>query len=485
MGVLEIAPHRETGLRPDAAAPSGSRLDRVLAFGGDWLMRHQSAIRMTQWVVVVVYILLLVVPAVLPLPDRAAHIWTNVTLAAQFAFWGIWWPFVLLSMVLVGRAWCGLLCPEGALTEAVSEHGRGLAVPRWLTWRGWPFVAFAGTTIYGQMVSVYQYPKPVVIVLGGSTLAAMAVGYLYGRSKRVWCRYLCPVNGVFGLLAKLAPVYFKVDSARWNEWTKPRGTAPATVNCAPLVPLKTMQGSNLCHMCGRCSGFRDGAITLSKRSPNDNIVRVAAHLTKPWETVLIAFGMIGLAAGAFHWSSSSWFVEVKEILATWLIDQNMGWALEPILPWWILTNYPDQNDVLSPLDGVVLVGYILASTVLVGGAVSLALAAAARTLGPWSSPRFHHLAQGLIPIAGCGVFLGLSALTVTMLRAEGVTLDWINHARAAILAGAGLWCMTLGWQISARYTDSLLRRGAAMIPMAAATGLGIFAWASLFWKVFR
>jgi polyferredoxin len=97
---------------------------------GDWLQRHQRAIRGLQWCVVAMYLVLVAVPALLPLPDRTAHLWTNVTLAAQFVFWGIWWPFVLLSMIVVGRSWCGFFCPEGTLTEFASRHGWGFRLPR-------------------------------------------------------------------------------------------------------------------------------------------------------------------------------------------------------------------------------------------------------------------------------------------------------------------------------------------------------------------
>lgn len=464
-----------------AEAPRELAVDRVLRRFGDWLSHHQGVLRRIQWVVVVAYAVLLIVPTLLPLPTRAAHIWSNLTLFSQFVFWGLWWPFVLLSMVLVGRAWCGILCPEGALAEVASEHGRGWSTPRWMKWRGWGFVAFALTTIYGQMVSVYQYPGPALIVLGGSTGAAMVVGYLYGRNKRVWCRYLCPVNGVFGLLSKLAPFHFHVDGAAWRAAPKHSVGRSDYVNCAPLVPIRTMRGASMCHMCGRCSGVK-GAVALQRRSPMHEIIHVAGDEPRAWDTALIIFGLMGVAAGAFHWTTSDIYIATKQWLAEWLLSAGVTWPLEPNLPWWMLTNYPDANDSLTPLDGAVLLGYILGAALVIGSAVWLCLAAATRLAAPWQARRFHHLAQGLIPLAGCGVFLGLSAITVTMLRTEGFALAFVDGLRALLLAGASLWSLVFGWRIL-----GLTARGAhhalAFAPFAMAVFVSAASWALLFWPL--
>ncbi len=468
----EPAPHRPPAQNGATAA--------FLHALGEILRRNRRRIQQVQWAVVLLYITLVAWPAFLPLPGRLAHIWDSLTLFAQFVFWGMWWPFVLASMVLVGRAWCGLFCPEGALSEAASRIGRGHAIPRWITWKGWPFTAFAMTTVYGQMVSVYQYPKPALLILGGSTLGAVIVGFLYGRNKRVWCRYLCPVNGVFGLLAKLAPVHFSVDEDAWAKSRLSGRTGLRAVNCAPLVPIKTMRGAADCHMCGRCSGFR-GAISLSPRSPNYEIVHVAGTTPRIWESLLIIFGLMGIAAGAFHWSVSPWYVALKQAAASWLVEHNVLGPMTLQPPWWILTDYPSANDQVPILDGVVLLVYISATALAIGLAVSLCLWLAARSLGPRAAGRFHHLAQSLIPVAGCGVFLGLSGLTVTMLRAEGFELGFVGLLRALLLAAAALWSTELSWKISGLYAKRVLRRVAAtgFAVLAAAAGAG--SWAVYFW----
>lgn len=419
---------------------------------GDWLVQHGGFIRKLQWIIVLFYVFLIVVPLFLPLPDHTARVWNHLTVFSQFIFWGIWWPFVLLSMILFGRVWCGVLCPEGTVTEFASKYGRHRPIPRWIRWQGWPFVAFAGTTVYGQMASVYQYPKAAALVLGGSTIAALVVGYLYGKEKRIWCRYLCPVNGVFGLLAKLAPVHFKVNEEAWKA---SYGKKVIPVNCAPLLPLRNMQGASDCHMCGRCSGYRD-AIKLTSRSASDEIVHIGKKEANSWSSLLILYGLMGIAIGAFHWTVNPLFIETKQWIATWLIEQNILWPLDQDSPpWWLFTHYPEVNDSFSWLDGGLVIAFIFVFGFIIGSCFLAWMMLANYALGRWETQRFHHLTQALIPLAGCGVFLGLSATTVTLLKAEDVPMLWATDVRMLLLVGASLWSLWLALKISLVYTRKI------------------------------
>jgi hypothetical protein len=446
-----------------------------LARYGLWLERNGRAVRTVQWLVVAIYAVLVIVPAFLPLPSDDARALDNLTVLAQWAFWGLWWPFVILSMFVVGRTWCGVFCPEGTLTVAASRVGLHRAPPRWLRWGGWPFVAFAITTVYGQLVSVYQYPKAVLLVLGGSTIAAIATGLVFGREKRVWCRYLCPVNGVFNVLARVAPVHFRVDRERWAANAGHIAIHPVT--CAPMVRIRRMTGGAECHMCGRCAGHL-GAVTLASRPPNAEVLDASAE-SGAWDAILIVVGVIGLAIGAFQWSASPWFVQAKVLATELVVDHGPAWLLADTAPWWLMTHYPEANDVFTWLDGILIVAYIVSASLVLSTAVFASLYAAACA---WPASRARHvwrLSHALIPLAGLGVFLGLSSLTVTLAKAEGLPLTWVPWVRAFLLAAGAAWSAYLFWRML-EDAQPMRRRILAWLACSGAIAAVVAAWAILF-----
>ncbi|MBW9052510.1 4Fe-4S binding protein [Rhizobium mesosinicum] len=449
----------------------------LVATFGDVLLRHQAAIRRLQWAMVALYVVLLTVPLLLPLPTHTDYAWNNVVRFAQFVFWGVWWPFIILATALVGRFWCGILCPEGALSEFASQHGAGRAIPGWMKWSGWPVVSFVSTTVYGQLTSIYQYPKPAALLLGGSTFAAIVIGARYGKAKRVWCRFLCPVNGVFATVSKIAPLHFRVDPDSWRPGNQQQGRSSA-VNCAPLIPIKTMQGAAACHMCGRCSGYR-GAIRLSWRNPASDIVHGSGRLATMGETVLIVPVLLGLVPAALHWSDSGLFQMIRLWLVERCLDLHLIWPLSLRLPWWVLTDYPLENDVMTLVDAVALLILLSVSVVAATIVFGIPLAACVRILRMRERP-LHHLTQALIPLAAACLFSGLLSLTVSQLRSDGVVIPCLDLFRGSLVLAAAAWSAVLVLRIGALYNGRLAARmGATFImflPIAAFSIIWIVAF---------
>ncbi len=455
--------------------PGATTLGKVAAVGL-FLRRQRKLILTVQWLVVCVYAVLVVVPAFLPLPPENAHLWDNLRLFAQFVFWGIWWPGVMIATVLLGRVWCGLFCPEGSVSEWVSKYGRGRALPRWLKWSGWPFVAFVATTVYGQLVSVYEYPQAALLVLGGSTVAAVVIGLLYGREKRIWCRYLCPASGVFAVLAKIAPLHYKVDREAWDRHLD-AGKPFEPVNCAPLVDVRRMASASECHACGRCAGQRD-AVALSWRSPFAETLDLAAP-AKTADAATLLFGVLGVATAAFQWTVSPWFLKIKLTLAEWLVEREHFALLDNDVPWWLLTHYPEANDLFTWLDGALILAYLLLGGFLLGALLWLGPALAARCMRD-RRRNWQRFTLALTPLAAASVILGLSMLTVSHLRAEHVWLGWLPAFRVALLSAGGLASLWLTLRLLAPATVSPLRKALAGAAMLAPVVLMTTIWSLVF-----
>jgi polyferredoxin len=432
----------------------------LLARLGDAVRLHKRTIAAMQWSMVLAYAILLVVPAMLAMPGRGASIVNDLTLFSRFVFWGIWWPGAIAGMLLFGRVWCGLLCPEGTLTEFASRHGRRKYIPKLVRWPAWPFVAFLLLTIYGQLIGVYEYPKAMLLILGTSTAAAVAIGYLYGSGKRVWCRYLCPVTGVFGLLARLSPIHFAVDRAAWDRY--PIRVAP--IDCAPMLDVKHMRSAAQCQNCGRCSGYR-GAVGLALRSPNREIADTSSGKVSTPEGLLLVYGMLGIALGALQWKVSPMFASLRQQLAEGMLARSGAVLLQDKAPWWLLVHYPEIGVAFSWLDGLSIVAYIVGNGVVVGGLTHFCMSIAARLSG---SPRLDWkvLALALLPMAATSLFVGLTMFSVAQLRTEGIVLAATPYWRATLLIGGTSWSCWLAFRLLASGTGSVWRRASAWLCMA-------------------
>jgi len=409
-------------------SPPYRRFPALLQAAGDWLQRRQDIVRRVQWGFVLLYYFFLFVPAILPQPASRADLFHSLAGWSEILFWGLWWPGVIISMLLFGQFWCGVFCPDGALTELVSRHGRGGKIPAWVRWPGWPLAAYALVVVYEHLANAYQTPRALVVSLGGASLLALVCGYFLGRGKRVWCRYLCPISSMFSLLARCSMLHFKVDREAWDNAPKP---LPRSIDCPPLLDVRRLRSNEKCSMCGRCSGHRD-AVVLAARWPGKEIVDLSACEIRAADAFGIYFVLIGLCFGAMYWD-----------------------AFEQIGP--------------IPVAELAPASRILLLAISLGAATAIALAVAA---GMRRRAAFH-LAYALIPIAGLGLFAGALEHSFQLLQEAGYAIaDTRRLVKFACMTAGASWSILIARRIVANWNEAESPRLALCVFAALTITLG-------------
>lgn len=449
------------------------------------LLRHPRILPGLHLFMVLSYLTLVLLPPLLPTPTEDATPFTDFVRFSQFVFWYLWWPFVVLSMILFGRAWCGFLCPEGALAAWASRFGGDRPIPRWMRWGGIPLVAFVGITIYGQLIGVYEYPAPQLLILGGSTALAMTVALIYTRRGWVWCRYLCPVSLLFGVFSRLGATHFRVDQVRLASWTPSRGETGKKDPCPVFVYLPKMATNRYCLMCFRCAGWRD-AIHLRLRRPGEELLHINTTEPLVWEVVFL-FGAIGLPLGVFHWTVDPLFQRLKQLLGGVALASGLGSVIGSSAPWWVLSNHPEAGEVFNLIDGASIAVFLLGATLLAIGILSALTWLSARTLEPVLREKagmrelVTRLGYLYTPLSLFSLFLGLSQLTFGYLETVGFPGLATDVIRGALLVGGALWSLHLARRILTLQTADGRRAGLALLPHLAGVALVIGAWVPVFY----
>lgn len=372
------------------------------------LKSNDRMVASIQWCMVFVYLLLLVVPAV-----------TGNVLHQRFSrlvLWGIGWPCIVLSILLLGRFWCGLFCPDGTLTETVSHRGRNGSIPVWMRWQWLPCVVLVLTVLIGQSAGVQSDFQVTLLFLGIPTCLALVCGFLYGRRRRIWCMYLCPANGFFSLLARLSMLYFAVDKIAWKAW---HGRTER-INCAPLVNIQQMTGMSACHACGRCVGYRQ-SVQVDSRKPWDEIVGLTDSKVSNADVVMLLWGVAGIGVCSLASQNNLIVQYANRVLEGIGAEMPFFWS----------------KLLIASVSGsvVALVLYVL-----------LRFFAYLQQVVSWKLLSF-----GLLPVAGWGIFLGVCRMGVAVWQEYGFDLFWFAYVEKAVMLVAVVLSLKIGGWLMWRF----------------------------------
>jgi NosR/NirI family transcriptional regulator, nitrous oxide reductase regulator len=156
----------------------------------------------------------------------------NLPIAKHNAMWYVFAIFTVASTILWGRLYCGRICAYGALTQlmdATLPKKLRVEPPAWLEQRAaWIkyglLAAVIGYYLATHNLMVYRYVEPFWLFARTSsgstptetTLLWTGLGLLLLATvfvRNLYCRFLCPVGAMLGILSNLT--VFKIK--RWSE----------------------------------------------------------------------------------------------------------------------------------------------------------------------------------------------------------------------------------------------------------------------------
>ena len=156
----------------------------------------------------------------------------NLPIPRHNVMWYIFALFTVISTVLWGRVYCGRICAYGALTQlmdATLPKKIRVEPPAWLEQRAaWiKYGLLGGLMIYYAIthnLMVYRFVEPFWLFARASsgqtrteaTVLWAGMGLLLVATvfvRNMYCRFLCPVGAMLGVLSNLT--VFKIK--RWSE----------------------------------------------------------------------------------------------------------------------------------------------------------------------------------------------------------------------------------------------------------------------------
>ncbi len=457
-------------------------LHDVTAGRANWLaqseaffVRYKDDVLLVQIGMFFLFVLLLFLPLFLSEPGEQDGALDHFSVLANYLIWGLWFPLVFLSVIFSGRSWCGLLCPMGAASEWANKRGLKRAIPAWLRWEGTPIISFIVITILGQTVGVRDHPEAIAEVFGGTMLAAILIGYLYGRNKRAWCRHACPIGLLLGVFSRLGAVQFapKRPKPGPESYTE-KGVCPT------MIDTSRKTESRHCIECFRCvSPKAKGGLALLMRRPGSEIENIRDHNPNRAEVWFFFLGT-GSALGGFLWLVLPLYQAWRMSVATWFVEHGHFW-IGDAGPWWLMSVHPERREVFTWLDFIMIVSCMVLSALMLSAVLWSTTHLSAWLSGKMGGDssqrqRFVELGYQCAPVAMVSLILGLGAELFEPLRPLGLSSQDIGTLKAMLFTVSLLWSLFLGYKILGRQGVVAARRWLPLLPGFAGSCIVALAW---------
>ena len=131
---------------------------------------------------------------------------------ANVVVWGVWWPTLVLSVVISARAWCGY-CPMPVLSDGINSLRRKpRPVPdllaRYGVWIG--MVGFAAILLAEHASHMFTDAHATSVLLLSILSGATVTNFFFGR--RSWCKHICPLGRMVGYCSSLSIMELATNS---------------------------------------------------------------------------------------------------------------------------------------------------------------------------------------------------------------------------------------------------------------------------------
>lgn len=417
---------------------------------------HKKKILPVQVLMFLLFLILTIVPLYSRAPTAQDTVLTSMVLLSQFAFWGIWYGFCLLSVIFVGRLWCGVLCPLGALSEWVGNIGLRKSIPRWVKWDGWLIVLFVVVTIFGQTLDVRDDVFGLALLFLYIFALAIVVGFLFGKNNsRPWCRYFCPIGKILGVVSRVGCIDFIPNRGEANL---PSNT-PYYIDgrlCPTGYNLPYKRSTNNCIACGKCAyGKKNAGLGIYFRPPSYETLNIMQYHPNWYEGIFILLAP-GLSAGGFLWLILHQYQIYYNKVGSWFLENNYMFFFKSS-PMWIGSHTWNQS--YSWLDVTMITSYMVIYglwSMVVSGSL-IALASLVLKDGRHSFVNtFLKFTYQYIPIAILSIVIGLCGKFFQVMVSDfGMSVSTTIGIKVTLVVTSVLWTVFLLWRAIKRHKKGL------------------------------